>query len=344
MTSLSVVSNPGAEAVGVYARTSLREPAPVERVEAYLKRLRGTDVLARITAAFARADALRICFVGERIIDEYRYVKALGKTAKEFVIATVQTGAEQFDGGVMAAAKHGEWPDAKLCTLHDWIVKTRHVDADFNRKLFEVYSARRIVVGKRTRQAFRAQLEAEVNSADVVIVVDFGHGLIGIEERDILRRARFLAVNAQSNAGNYGFNQITRYHGAHYICIDDPEARLAAGMVDEPIADVVRELRSMIACQQFLVTHGRHGSHYFDGAAGEAPAFAANGIDTMGAGDAVMAVTAPLVAAGLDMEAVALVGNVVGAIKVGIVGHRRPVMRAEIVRSLENLLGRVSGL
>lgn len=71
---------------------------------------------------------------------------------------------------------------------------------------------------------------------------------------------------------------------------------------------------------------------------GTAPAFAANGIDTMGAGDAVMAVTAPLVAAGLQLPIAAFVGNIAGAIKTSIVGHRRHVSRQEIISTVEALL------
>ncbi len=45
-----------------------------------------------------------------------------------------------------------------------------------------------------------------------------------------------------------------------------------------------------------------------------------------------------LVAAGLDMACAALVGNIVGAIKVSILGHRRHVGRQEIIQTLEALL------
>ena len=74
------------------------------------------------------------------------------------------------------------------------------------------------------------------------------------------------------------------------------------------------------------------------GAHGDAPALADGGVDTMGAGDAVMAVTAPLVYAGLDLELAAFVGNVVGAIKIGTVGHRTHVKRNEIIQTVEALL------
>ena len=63
---------------------------------------------------------------------------------------------------------------------------------------------------------------------DVVIAADFGHGIIAKSSIEALtKNSRFLAVNTQSNSANLGFNLITRYNRADYICIDLPEARLA---------------------------------------------------------------------------------------------------------------------
>ena len=39
-------------------------------------------------------------------------------------------------------------------------------------------------------------------------------------------KAKFLAVNAQSNAGNHGFNCISRYPKADYVCIASRELQL----------------------------------------------------------------------------------------------------------------------
>ena len=58
----------------------------------------------QILRAFDLADELRIAFVGERIIDEYQYVQALGKASKEPMLAVVHKSTEQFEGGVMATA------------------------------------------------------------------------------------------------------------------------------------------------------------------------------------------------------------------------------------------------
>ncbi len=53
-----------------------------------------------------------------------------------------------------------------------------------------------------------------------------------------------------------------------------------------------------------------------DGLVHTIPAFAGNVVDTVGAGDAFLSITAPLVAAGAPAHQVGFVGNVVGALKV----------------------------
>lgn len=297
--------------------------------------------LDRIRDAFQVADTLKILFVGETIIDEYRYVRALQKSAKEYVIATVETDRVEFAGGIAAAARQAEWAHADYLSSWKTLRKTRFVDADFKRKLFEVYSVDRIELTADERDKFHRQLAAEVEVADVVIVLDFGHGLLDGTSRDILGKAAFLAVNAQTNAGNYGFNPVTKYRRADFICIDEPEAQLAVGhkwsrqdLLFQQ--DLLFPLRTRMDCPRIIVTCGRNGligdsdDHSF-----ELPAFSPGGIDTIGAGDAVMAVTAPLIAAGLSLEDAAFAGNVAGAIKVGIVGHERNVGRAELMAGIE---------
>ncbi len=313
-----------------------------DEVCAYLQREKAAGAKDKILAAFERADAKSILFVGEQITDVYRYVQGLGRASKELMLATVETGHESFDGGVTASVKHGDWRNARMVTAPYPIMKTRYVDGDFNKKLFDVYSAREVSLTLPERAVFRDNLQDAIGIHDVVIVNDFGHGLIGNIERNMLEHAGFLALNCQTNAGNYGFNLVTRYAKAHYVCIDDPEARLAAGMQREPISEVAVALGKEMNCRKWLITHGRYGSDWFERQSelrvGRAPALAQGGVDTMGAGDAVMAVTAPLVAAGLDMASVALVGNIVGAIKVSILGHRRHVGRQEIIQTVEALL------
>jgi rfaE bifunctional protein nucleotidyltransferase chain/domain len=311
---------------------------------AYLDRVRSRGWFDAIVAAFEAADALNILFVGETIIDEYRYVAPLAKPSKEFILATVEAREpEQFLGGVIAASLHADWKNVQVVTDDgEPIRKTRYVDTDFGRKLFEVYSKPKLDLSEHQYAAFWNKIDEKVDAADVVIVFDFGHGLIsGGWRLGILEQAKFFAVNAQTNASNYGYNPVTKYGKANLVCIDMPEARLAAQMQDETQPGVLmNELAERMRFDNIIITQGRNGSVCGkpDEMRMTIPSFGARALDTMGAGDAFLATVAPLVAAGLDLEIASFVGNVAGAIKTDIVGHRRHVERAELLQTVEALL------
>lgn len=313
----------------------LTEPALV-----YLDKIKKAGYIDKIQAAFDRADKLRIAFVGETIVDEYRYVSALGKASKEPILVTVAQKSEAFQGGIVAASLQGDWTDSSIVTISRPMYKTRFVESGSNQKLFEVYSEPRIELEVIERLKFQEDINKAVRESDVVVVIDFGHGLMGEQERAAVANAKFLAVNAQTNAGNKGYNSVLKYDHADYICIDEPEARFAMQMQDEPVDRVAVNLGLSTMAAQLVITHGRHGCLCYQPGPDleRIPAFATHGLDTMGAGDAFLAVTAPLIAAGLPLEHAAFVGNVAGGIKVGIVGHTRNVGREELLQNVEALL------
>ena len=312
----------------------LRNVRLSEESQAYLARIDRRAFLDRILAAFEAADRLRIVFAGETIVDEYRYVRPLAKPSKEFILATVSDRAETFEGGVVAAGKHGEWKNAVTVTSTAAVTKTRFVDADFHRKLFEVYSTVETKHGVDHMEDLAFALE----EADAVVAFDFGHGFFGALTTAIMQPSRYLAVTAQTNAGNYGFNPIWKWTGAHMVCVDEPEAHLAVGDRRESLDSVATAISARTKASTVMITRGRRGSMAFNGKVAEVPAFVDGGLDTMGAGDAFLAVAAPLVAAGLPAEMAAFAGNVAGGLKTSIVGHRRHVGRDDVVKNVEWLL------
>ena len=58
----------------------------------------------------------------------------------------------------------------------------------------------------------------------------------------------------------------------------------------------------------------------------------------MGAGDAFLAITSPLVAAEGAMRNVAFLGNIAGALKVGIIGHRQSVDKVSMIKAVIAML------
>ena len=220
-------------------------------------------------------------------------------------------------------------------------LKSRLVDPGYVKKLIEINYLADEPLSATTQKAVNRKVDGTIADYDMVIVNDFGHGLIDDELIDILcRKARFLAVNAQTNSANRGFNLVTKYPRADFVCVDEPEARLAVADRYSPIDTVIEKLRQRMHCPNFIITHGRFGSVVAaDGREIEQiPVLTRRPVDTIGAGDAFFSISAPLVGSGCDPFLAGFIGNAVGAIKIGIIGHRRYITRAEVVKYLTSLL------
>src|SRR5262245_11479067 len=343
-----------------------------EETAAYLKELRSRLTVDDVTKEVKALENKRCLVIGDTILDEYIYVEPLGKPAKENIIATKYKSREMFCGGAIAtanlvgqmcqsvdlvtllgkAASHEDLiranlnPNVNLVPFYreggQTTMKSRLVDPAYVNKLIEIAYISDEDLPDKEQALLNDWLEKNIDKYDAVIVNDFGHGMIDPRLVDIVcRKAKFLAVNAQTNSANRGFNLITKYRRADFICIDEPEARLAAVERYAPIETVVREkLEKQIDCHAFVITHGKLGSIVYTPKAGvkRIPALTGEAIDTIGAGDAFFALASPLLAAGSDPYIAAFIGNAVGAMKVRIVGQRHQITKPEILKYLSTLL------
>ncbi len=341
-------------------------------VEAYLRTQRRGQVLDRALAAIDGIQNKKVLLVGDAIIDEYQYVGAMGKASKENIIATRFESSELFAGGVFAAANHvaNFCAEVEVITVlghqepHESLVrdslhanvnanfvfrrgvpttrKCRYVDPRSLLKLFEVYHFDDHPLSGREENQLCDLIARRAGEFDLVIVSDFGHGMMTRRAIDLVAEtAPFLAVNAQSNAANQGFNPITKYPRADYVCIDEPEVRFAMHNRFTELGELIETgLAQSIDCDKMIVTHGRQGCVTYSPGEGitDIPAFAGKVVDTMGAGDAFLSVTSPIVAHGTPMELSGFIGNCVGALKVGIVGHRKSVEKTALVKFITALL------
>ena len=255
-------------------------------VQNHLSGLRDDGSLNAILGFIEKIKDYRVVLVGDAIIDEYQYVLPMGKPPKEHIIATRYQDNEIFAGGIFAAANHVATfceevhiitclgsdhsheglirstlkPNVKLHALvrpnAPTTLKRRFVDPSSMRKLFEVYHMNDEPLTGDLDEQLRSYVERLCPTADVVITIDFGHGLIGPNIVDsLVASSRFLAVNTQSNSANLGYNLITRYPRADYVCIDGPEARLALSDRISTAGDVVFHLAArMKECPKLVVT------------------------------------------------------------------------------------------
>ena len=175
-------------------------------------------------------------------------------------------------------------------------------------------------------------LREQVSQYDLVIAADFGHGTISDNMVKILREyARILAVNTQANAGNRGFHTVSRYPEADYVCIAEHEIRLELRDLKSDVTTMMYKLLKKLDCSRMMVTRGIKGCAVCekDGFV-KLPAFSRSIVDTIGAGDAVFSVTAAATAMGNSRELVGFIGNVVGALAIGILGNKKSIDKLSV--------------
>jgi rfaE bifunctional protein nucleotidyltransferase chain/domain len=337
----------------------------------YLEDFRRRHSIDEVLGWLERASKLRPLVVGEAIIDEYLFGEGIGKSTKDPVLALLQLSIESYAGGALAVANHlaGLCATVQLVTqLGDTerqeefvlsalrpniqpalltkhgaptIHKRRVVDRYSGNKLLEIYQMNDRVTEGEDARALEAALRAAVPACDLTLVADYGHGLMMPAAIDMLcTQAPFLAVNVQSNAGNRGFNPISKYSRADYVCLANHEVEVETRRREGPVRDSISEIIRRVSSPRFTVTLGKAGSLHYDQAHGfvEVPAFATRVLDRVGAGDAVLAVTSLLAYLGAPWDITGFVGNVAGAELVAELGNRVPLERVTLSKHITALL------
>jgi rfaE bifunctional protein nucleotidyltransferase chain/domain len=337
----------------------------------YLTRFRKAHSADSILDSLSGLSSVKPIVIGEAILDQYTYCIPLAKSPKEFIVASRFQSEETFAGGALATANHlagfckevilitalGEDPaqqdfvrsrlrpnirlEAAITEDRPTIVKRRFLEPNFLTKMFEIQYLEDTPFPAAAAGDVEKILDRALPGADLLVVNDFGHGLLTEPvKRRLAAAGKFMAVNTQTNSANLGFNTITRYDRADYACIDEPELRLAARDKFRDLREVGRRMKDELKARVLMVTWGKSGALMFgkDGSVVHSPALAVNVVDRIGAGDAFFAVTSPCVYKEMDPEIVSFIGNCVGALKVAIVCNREPVDPVSLSKFIQHLL------
>ena len=156
----------------------------------------------------------------------------------------------------------------------------------------------------------------------------------------VLDNKCFLAVNAQTNSANLGFNLLTKYKKCDFFSIDKEEARLAVHDRHADLTKVHHILMEHTSAKMGAITLGVDGSALMDsrGNASVAPVLSREVVDTIGAGDAFLSITSLLARQGASTEELAFVGNAVGAMAVLILGNKSFIEKPSLLKYLKTLL------
>ena len=342
-----------------------------EEAQSFLREFRQRHSADEVIGLLRDLKGLRVLVIGDAIIDEYHYVQSLGKSPKELLVTTRYLREEQFAGGILACANHvaGFCDRVDLVTClgtrdsreefirshlkgnvsptffyrddTGTVVKRRYVEQAFLSKMFEVSFLDDTDLPEPVGREVERHVARVASGYDLVLVADYGHGFLG---RDLIRllasEARYLAVNAQTNSANAGYNLVSKYPRADYVCIDEPEVRLAAQDRRTDLEQIMRVLAKDLTCGRISITQGHKGCIAYAEHEGfhHVPVLSREIVDRIGAGDAYLSVTAPCAAAGYPADVIGFIGNAVGALAVRIIGNRTPVEPVPLFKFITALL------
>ena len=298
----------------------------------------------------------KVLIIGDTIIDEYIYVQSLGKPSKENIIAGLYKKKEIFLGGVFASVGNL----SSFCDNIDFITsignekeyknfikksipknikkrlffkshsittkKTRFIDKGHAhlKKLFSVYKMEDNPIGKKTENKIYKYLNKNIKKYDLVIVNDYGHGLLSKKLIDVIcKKSKYLAVNVQINAGNEGYNLVTKYKKAKYYSLDIEEARRVINKKNMNPKEVPGLLLKLTGGQNVSLTMGSGGSLICSRSNKKlfhVPSFTNVIVDTMSAGDAYFIISAMILYLSKSLQISSFAGNLAGAITVGVAG------------------------
>lgn len=336
----------------------------------------GEKVYDHIVDAVEGFGELRVLVVGDIIIDDYIFCVTQGLTSKDAAMSTRFQSVDRYLGGALAIARHvsnfcprteflsmmGPEDDirrlieqgmpefVKLHLLTDNVFVTpvkrrylkRHQQRGDSEKLFSInyLNEARNLQAIDYKPFYRA-LEELLPEYDLVILCDYGHGLIDGEAAECVEQfSNYLAVNCQTNSSNYGMNVITKYSHADTFALDERELDLAFREYWSDKLDLLERLRVHLNARVGWLTVGAKGA--VAKARGEdavtVPALTLQVTDTVGAGDAFFALSSLCAAANIPADIATLVANAAGAIKTHMIGNADSVQKKDLLKFIKTVL------
>lgn len=342
-----------------------------QKTKEYLDDLKNRYSADYITGRLSEIENLKIIVIGDAIIDQYHYCFPVGKSSKEPLIVHQFMDDENFAGGVLATANHlaslsknihlvsllgtkksyenfilkhlktNITPKFFFRTDAGTTVKRRYLDGLTQQKLFQISYLKDDSIEPILEKKINKYLKAEIKKYDFVLVNDFGHGLLTEKLiRTICHEAKYLALNVQSNSANYGFNVITKYPRADFVCIDEHEMRLAVHDKYSDLKLLIKKIYKKMKSSLMIITRGPKGSLSYTEKGGycETPALTERVVDRVGAGDALFSMTSPCAYNNIEPEIIPFIGNIAGALQIQIVGHRKSIEFVDMVKFINRLL------
>lgn len=317
-----------------------------------------------LAASLDRLSAVRALVIGDAMLDRYVYGQVerispeapipvfleareaamaggAGNVVRNLAALGVPTGFVSVVGDddagtelqTLLAALTGVEIYLEIAPGHTTTIKTRYVAG--HQQLLRADRERRDGIPAAVQQALAARAEQLIDDADVIVLSDYGKGVLSPEANKAVLSAA--ATHGRKIIVDPKGSDFSRYRGAFLVTPNRRELQAAAHMPtenDEQIVATARRLMADCGIANILVTRSADGMTLVtERGADHLPAEAREVFDVSGAGDTVVAVMAAAIGAGLPLIEAARLANVAAGIVVGKVGTA-VAYRSEIADAL----------
>jgi rfaE bifunctional protein kinase chain/domain/rfaE bifunctional protein nucleotidyltransferase chain/domain len=339
--------------------------------ESYIKNIKNKFNYNYIKTQILNFKKLKTLLIGELIFDHYCFGNIIGKSGKEPHLVLKEINNEFYVGGTGAVARHlssfvhsvqiispfGDEdffkkilkktfnkniienflkPEEKYSS----IVKKRFIDQVSNYKMFGSYILPH-KPSKKFSQILISKIKTRLKNSDMIIICDYGHDFLDKKSASFISKLKkFKALNAQLNSANIGYHSVNHYKNIDALVINEAELRQELREEKLNIEVLAQTLIKRNKIKNLIVTRGKNGAMLFrkDLNVVSCPAFASQSVDKVGAGDAMLSISALAIKQNLEPELVLFLGSIAAAISVKTIGNKISVDINELDKIIQYML------
>jgi len=321
--------------------------------------------LKKLTNKFA---TLKVCVVGDLIVDEYITCQPLGMSQEDPTIVVTPIDSMYFVGGAGIVAAHGAamGSDVALITIggndaskefaqitlsnlgvkaNILVDETRPTTLKqrFRSKgktLLRVSHLQQSSINSQLQTQFIQNVNTALDNSDLLVFSDFNYGCLPqsvVNQISVLAKKKGIMMVADCQSSSQ-VGDVSRFQSMHLITPTEYEARLSTQNNDDGLVVLAEKLRLKSKADNVLLKLGEeglivHAAKTEDWLTDKIPALNTAPKDVAGAGDSLLMISALTLAAGGNIWESAYLGAIAAAIQVGKIGNM-PVEHIELMREL----------
>lgn len=325
---------------------------------------------SKLVELLHRFSKLKVCVVGDLIVDEYISCEPLGMSQEDPTLVVAPIDSTRFIGGAGIVAAHAAGLGAQvqfisiagndsardfaLSGLREAAVTTQLLIDDSRpttlkqryrskgKSLLRVSYLHQGAISVALQRELLSAVDLALHDADLLVFSDFNYGCLPqlvVDQIAELAKARGVMMAADSQSSSQVGN-IGRFKGMNLLTPTEREARISTRNREGGLVVLAEELRQQALAENVLLKLGEEGLLIQVGnSCGSAwitdRVNALNGAakDVAGAGDSLLIAGAMTLACGGDIWEAACLGSLAAAIQVGRVGNT-PLRVEELLMEL----------